>query len=105
GESAPWGLVAGDQFGWSVSISSDGTTAAIGAESKNSTGGPNLHDVVGAVYVFTRSGSTWTQQAKLLPSDFPGSGLRFGTSVSLSADGNSLLIGARGNAWSGGPAP
>src|SRR5207249_804118 len=48
--------------------------------------------------------STWTQQAKLTASD-SASGLRFGSAVSLSRDGNTLLVGARGNAYSAGPAP
>jgi FG-GAP repeat len=44
------------------------------------------------VYVYTRSGSTWTEQAKLTPS--PGSReWGFGESVALSADGNTALIG------------
>jgi hypothetical protein len=100
----PSELVVGDQFGSSVAINADGTTAVVGAESKNATPGTTNHDVSGAVYVYTRSGSTWTQQAKLTASD-SAAGLRFGTSVSLSADGNTVLVGARGNAWSGGPAP
>jgi FG-GAP repeat/IPT/TIG domain len=95
----PSDLVVGDQFGSSVAISSDGTTAVVGAESKNVGLGMSSHDVNGAVYVFTRSGSTWTQQAKLTASDSV-SGLRFGSAVSLSGDGNTLLVGARGNASS-----
>jgi len=95
----PSDLVVGDQFGSSVAISSDGTTAVVGAESKNAGLGMSSHDVNGAVYVFTRSGSTWTQQAKLTASD-SASGLRFGSAVSLSGDGNTLLVGARGNASS-----
>jgi hypothetical protein len=43
-------------FGWSVALSSEGNTALIG--------GPADYDgsEVGAAWVFTRSGSTWTQQ-------------------------------------------
>ena len=46
-----------DSFGWSVSISSDGSRAIVGAYNKNST--------AGAAYIFSRSGTTWTQEAKI----------------------------------------
>ncbi len=103
-ELNPSDLVAGEQFGSAVAISSDGTTAVVGAEAKNGSPGQSSRDVAGSVYVFTRSGSTWTQQAELRASD-TAPGLRFGTAVSLSGDGNTLLVGGRGNAWSGGPFP
>jgi hypothetical protein len=56
---------------------------------------------MGAAWVFTRSGGVWSQQGQKLV----GSGVRFagqGLSVSLSADGNTALIGGpsiRGGAW------
>jgi Divergent InlB B-repeat domain len=72
-------------FGSSVALSSDGNTALIGGDYDN--GG------VGAAWVFTRSGSTWTQQGnKLTPSDEIGDG-GFGSGVALSSDGNTALIG------------
>lgn len=71
-----------DWFGWSVEIKGD--TALIGAPT---TG----HTDPGFVYVFTRNGTQWTQQQKLLSSDGVG-GDRFGCSISLS--GNLALIGA-----------
>jgi hypothetical protein len=74
-------------FGDSVALSADGNTALIGA------GGTGA---AGAAWVFTRSGSTWTQQAELTPDDAvatPGLGVAFGSSVALSADGNTALIG------------
>ena len=73
-----------DQFG--VSVSLDGDTALIGAQQYE-----NYHDGTGLAYVFTRSGTTWTQQAKLLAADGE-SGDRFGYSVALSGD--TALIGA-----------
>ena len=76
-----------DYFGWSVSLSSDGNTAIVGAYGKNSN--------TGAAYIFTRSGSTWSQQAKLTASDGAG-GDNFGTSTSLSSDGNTAIVGANG---------
>jgi N-acetylglucosamine kinase-like BadF-type ATPase len=78
-----------DQFGNSVSLSSDGNTALIGARSED-TGAADA----GAAYVFTRSGVTWSQQQKIQASD-PETGDSFGYSVSLSSDGNTALIGAR----------
>ncbi len=85
----------GDQFGYSVSVYGD--TVLIGAL-LDKNGGIDF----GSAYVFTRSGTTWTQQAKLAPADL-GENARFGTSVALFAD--RALIGAMqdddlGN-WSG----
>lgn len=74
-----------DEFGGSVALSSDGNTAIVGAPTKNSS--------LGAAYVFTRSGSTWTQQQKLSASD-AATGDRFGDSVALSSDGNTAIVGA-----------
>ena len=78
-----------DQFGWSVSISgSDGNTAIVGAPTED-TNGSNA----GSAYIFTRSGSTWSQQAKIQASN-AGSGDYFGESVSISDDGNTAIIGS-----------
>jgi hypothetical protein len=77
-----------DWFGWSVSLSADGNTALIGAYNRTD-GAANC----GAVYIFTRSGTTWTQQAKLLASDRDTSDY-FGWSVALSGDGSTAVIGA-----------
>ncbi len=75
----------GDAFqGSSVSISADGNTAIIG--------GPGDNYGLGVTWVFTRSGSTWTQQAKLLANNSSGGSYQ-GDSVSISADGNTALIG------------
>jgi hypothetical protein len=78
-----------DYFGQSVSLSADGNTAIIGAFQEDT--GANTNN--GAAYIFTRSGSTWTQQAKLLASDAATED-SFGISVSLSADGNTAMVGA-----------
>ena len=56
----------------------------------------------GAVYVFTRTGATWTQQAYIKASntgeagtaDSFGEGDQFGFSLALSGDGNTLAVGA-----------
>jgi len=75
-----------DQFGISVAL--DGDTALVGAPF-NDDAGPST----GSAYVFVRSGTTWTQQAKITVIDW-ASGDEFGYSVSLS--GETALIGARG---------
>ena len=81
----PSGEIGEGEFGSSVALSADGNTALIG--------GPGDNKDVGAAWVFTRSGSTWTQQGeKLTGSGESGEG-EFGSSVALSADGNTALIG------------
>ena len=89
-----------DQFGWSLSLSADGNTLAVGArlEASNSTGVGGVENNSsatnsGAVYVFTRNNITWQQQAYIKASN-TGSGDRFGYSVSLNSDGNTLAVGA-----------
>ena len=78
-----------DWFGYSVAISSDGNTAIVGAHY-----GSNGKDTKsGSAYVYTRSGSTWNEQAKLLASD-GASYDYFGVSVSISGDGNTAIVGA-----------
>jgi hypothetical protein len=80
---------ASDFFGTSVSLSSDGNTALVGTELGNTAAAANA----GSAYVFVRSGTSWTQQAKLTADD--GAAFdNFGTSVSLSSDGNTALVGA-----------
>jgi len=98
---------SGDQFGNSVSLSSDGTTLAVGAIGEDSsTRGINtipddMATFAGAVYLFSRGGSNWSQEAYVKASDTE-SGDNFGRSVSLSGDGNTLAVGANGqNTWEG----
>ncbi len=81
-------IQAGDNFGYSVSISSDGNTAIVGAYGEGTGDG-------GAAYIFTRSGSTWTQQAKIQSSVIEADD-NFGGSVSISSDGNTAVVGANG---------
>lgn len=90
----------GDRFGQSLDISGDGNTLAVGAqwEDSNATGvdgeQTNSHaENSGAVYVFSRSGASWAQQAYLKASN-TGEEDMFGFSVSLSGDGNTLAAGA-----------
>jgi hypothetical protein len=78
---------AGDNFGWPVSLSGD--TALLGAFYDDDNGVDS-----GSAYVFTRSGTAWTQQAKLLASDGMANDI-FGHGVSLYGD--TALIGAQNN--------
>jgi len=91
---------AGDQFGWSVALSDDGNMMAVGAptEQSNARGingnqTDNSSANAGAGYVFTRSGSTWTQQAYLKGAQTDPGDL-FGFAVDISGDGATLAISA-----------
>src|SRR5262245_16157017 len=98
-----------DHFGSSVALSRDGNTMAIAAhwEASGATGvngnqNDNSVPQAGAVYVFTRNGTTWTQQAYIKASNtgkasegtLVGDGDQFGFSLTLSGDGNTLAVGA-----------
>jgi hypothetical protein len=76
-----------NEFGTSVSIF--GSTALVGAPYADPGGADS-----GTAYVFTRAGTVWTQQAKLIARD-ANAGDHFGWSVCLSGD--QALIGAPGN--------
>ncbi|MCY3731590.1 MAG: FG-GAP repeat protein [Rhodospirillaceae bacterium] len=86
--------------GNSVAISRDGMTLAVGApyESSAATGingdqADNSLFGAGAVYVFTRAGDTWVQQAYIKASN-AGFDDQFGSTVALSADGDTLAVTA-----------
>jgi len=72
--------------GISVSLSADGNTAIVG--------GNNDHGGAGAAWVYTRSGGVWNQQgAKLVGTGAVGTVVYQGTSVALSGDGNTAIVG------------
>ncbi len=75
----------GDYFGASVSVSGD--TIVAGASNLNSGAGTRS----GAAFVFTRSGSVWSQQARLVPTD-TAAGDYFGNSVGI--HGDTVVVGA-----------
>jgi hypothetical protein len=90
---------AKDQFGYSVALSADGNTLAVGADSEasaatgiNGDQADNTTDQAGAGYVYRRSGSTWSQQAYVKASRTTSGG--FGTSIALSGDASTLAVGA-----------
>jgi hypothetical protein len=74
-----------DQFGGTAAISGDTT---VWAAKRQDTGGTDS----GAAYVFTRSGTTWTQQQKLVASD-PAAGDWFGDNIAI--DGDTVAVGTR----------
>lgn len=78
---------AGDLFGHSVAIS--GNTTVISSRLDDDKGADS-----GAVYIFIRSGTTWTEQQKLTASD-GADGDYLGSSVSISDD--TVLVGAAGD--------
>ena len=89
-----------DYFGWSVALSGDGNTLAVGAPGEDggaTTINGNENDdsasESGAAYVFVRAGTAWSQQAYVKPSNTDPTDA-FGESVALSADGNTLAVGA-----------
>jgi hypothetical protein len=105
----PAGESEDGQFGFSIALSADGATALVGAPADNG--------FAGAAWVFTRVGSSWTQQGpKLTVNEATNAEEEdqcaaevnecgFGRSVALSANGDTALIGApraneaQGAAW------
>ena len=78
----------GDLFGFSVAISSDGNTAIVGAPFEDTA-----YDNAGSAYIFTLSSGTWTHQEQIQASN-RGRYDRFGTSVAISSDGNTVIVAA-----------
>lgn len=81
------GEAAGDQSGYSVSLSADGTTVAVGAIDNDGNG-----TSAGHVRVYRFSGGSWNQLGNDIDGENPVD--LSGHSVSLSADGNIVAIGA-----------
>ena len=76
-------------FGESVSLSADGDTALIGGWRDNG--------YTGAAWMFTRSGSTWSQSGSKLLGGGETEHPEFGVSVALSGDAQTALVGGRGD--------
>jgi hypothetical protein len=91
------------QQGVSVALSGDGNTAIVG--------GPGDDSAQGAAWVYTRSGGVWTQQGNKLVGTGASGAAQQGVSVSLSADGNTAIVGGlddnggAGAAWVYVPSP
>jgi hypothetical protein len=95
-------------FGVAVAVSADGSTLAVGAYrddsgiagiggDQNDTSKPGS----GAVHVYIRNGAQWVSQAFIKASN-PDNADQFGVSISLSADGNTLGVGAHGESSNSG---
>jgi hypothetical protein len=78
---------ANDWFGWSVAISGD--TIIAGATSDKDAG-----DWTGSVYIFRYDGENWVERARLLADGTGYYWEEFGFDVAISADANTVLIGA-----------
>jgi hypothetical protein len=83
------GNTGNSKQGTSTSLSSDGNTLAVGGPSDNSS--------VGTVWIFFRAGITWSQQGSKLVGTGNVSASTQGTSVALSQNGDTLIIGGPGN--------
>lgn len=89
-----YGDNAGDYAGWSVALSAEGSTLALGA-----IGDDGTNTLAGQVKVFQLIDNAWVQKG----TDLNGEALldRSGRSISLSANGDIVAIGARSNSGSG----
>jgi len=83
------------RFGSSLALTSDGNTALIGGSGDSGQG---------AIWLFTRGGGAWTQQGSKLTAGDESSGSVFGSSIALTPDGSSALIGGNGDSNSAGAA-
>lgn len=103
----PSTITLAGEFGGDVSVSNDGNTIAVGSyrEASNSKGvngdqGDASAEGAGAVFVFTRNNSVWTQQSYVKASNTDKND-RFGLNVDLSGDGKTLAVGAHREAGRG----
>jgi len=82
------------KYGTTTAISASGDTIAIGAHGVGAArDDPRSIMTTGAAFIFQRQGKKWVEQAHVL-SDSINSGDSFGNAVDLTADGNTLLVGA-----------
>ena len=89
------------RFGGAVAVSSDGSTALVGApgeETQIDDGDETeFRERGGAAYVFQESGGEWSQKVKIRPEDSTEDD-RFGGAVALTGDGTTAVVGASGHA-------
>jgi hypothetical protein len=90
----------GDRFGKAITLSADGNTLAVGAIFEDGAvrgidGSQQIVSAVtsGAVYLYHFNGNVWNTQSYIKASN-AGGGDMFGYSVSLAADGKTLVVGA-----------
>ncbi len=80
----PNNLVGNSFLGWSICINSEGNKLVIG--------GPLDDNDIGAVWYYTKSGSTWTQIQKIVPDDTIGPVINTGVSVSIVGTGTASVL-------------
>ena len=83
--------VTNDQFGIGITTNAACDRIAIGARLKDTL--TTLEH--GVVYIFTRSGTTWTEESVIHASD-EDTNLNFGVSLSMNGVGDALVIGSKG---------
>ncbi|AYO23355.1 hypothetical protein D0856_26240 [Vibrio owensii] len=98
---------ASDHFGSDVQLSSNGKALVVGAPDEASSsqgldGDVQLNDAstAGAVYLFTDVEGTW-QQTEYIKSRNTDAGDGFGSTIAISGDGNTLIVGAKDEASDG----
>jgi hypothetical protein len=96
------GAVGGAGQGGSVALSADGNTAIVGGPRDDSN--PSDLTSMGAVWVYTRSNGVWTQQGSKLVGTGAVGAAGQGSAVTLSADGNTALVGGSGDEGNNGAA-
>lgn len=92
----PTGTVGASKVGYTIAVSADGMTAIVGAREDN--------NLTGAAWIFTRNAGIWSQQGPKLVATDAALGTSQGVSVSISADGNTVIVGGEttsgvGAAW------
>lgn len=92
-------FLGGIQQGTSVAASADGNTLIVGApfdlDSTTTNNTDNYYN--GAAWIFKRNGSTWSQQGNKIFATDASLSAEQGWSVSISADGNTAIVGAPGD--------
>lgn len=103
----PSNLDAGDYFSFDIATNADGSVVAVSSifEDSNATTingdkANNSARSTGAVYIFSNSSGNWEEQAYIKPSNAEAGDL-FGYSIALSANGDTLVVGARGESSNG----
>jgi len=81
-----------DEFGEKVMLSEDGSLAAISAPGKKQVDATATNKQNGQMYLFSRSGETWTQDTTIQLTGVTDRNIRFGTDFDLSEDGTHLVV-------------
>ncbi|KZL17217.1 hypothetical protein PsAD2_03204 [Pseudovibrio axinellae] len=72
-----------------VAISADGSTAVVGGSGDTKS--------TGAIWIFIKAGDSWVQQGPKLTGTYGSGAPELGTSVAISADGNTVIAGGSGD--------